>query len=94
MGCCNKVYDERPISRPRFLAGLFVITAAHAFVLGLLTLGAPFSARYRKVLPGWRAYSRDVLRSCRAREGFRVGAAPVAACDCGYRPPEPPREAP
>ena len=88
MGCCNKVYDEKPISRSRWIAGLFVVVAAHVFVGVLLTLGAPFSARYRKALAGWRGYSRDVLRACLAKEGFTVGRAAVEACECGYRPPE------
>ena len=85
MGCCNKVLDDRPISRLRWLAGLGVMLAAHGFVLMLLTLGAPFSYRYRKVRAGWLAYSRDVLRSCWAKEGFVVGSVPVPPCDCGQR---------
>jgi hypothetical protein len=91
MGCCNKVLDERPISRLRWWAGMCVMLASHAFVWALLTLGAPFSPRYRKLRDGWRAYSRDVLRSCLAKEGFRVGAAPPPPCDCGYRAPDGPR---
>jgi hypothetical protein len=86
MGCCNKAYDERPIPRLRFWAGLAVMVSAHAFVLVLLTLGAPFSARYRKVRAGWRVYSREVLRSCWAREGFRVGASPDHDAPCTCRP--------
>jgi hypothetical protein len=90
MGCCNKVYEDRPISRLRYVAGMCLLLASHAFVRVLLTLGAPFSPRYRKLLPAWRSYSREVLRSCRAREGFRVGGAANAACECEGRPTEGP----
>ena len=92
MGCCNKVHEERPISRLRWWTGLGVMAASHGFVLCLLTLGAPFSARYRKVRRGWKVYSRDTLRSCWNQEGFRVGTAELATCDLAQRPAERPRE--
>ncbi len=76
-----EVRDPQAIPRWRYLAGMLVILSAHAFVSLLLWVGAPFSARYRKVRPGWRAYSRDVLRGCLDREGFRVGAAPTPGRD-------------
>jgi hypothetical protein len=81
MGCCNKKPTDRPVGRLRFLAGLVFFLAAEGGVLLFLALGSLVSTRCRRVLPFYRAFATDRVRSVWRREGFSVGTAPACAPD-------------
>lgn len=84
MGCCNKVHEDKPISRARYVAGLCLFVSVQSVVMAGLAAGGLVSSRCRNVRSFHRAWTADRLRSIRAHEGFRVGNE-VKACDgaCG-----------
>lgn len=72
MGCCNKTHSGKPISRRRYYGGLAVLGGAQAGALVLVHgLAVPFP-RYRKVLPMFRSYLKDTLKSAIKRERIIV----------------------
>ncbi len=72
MGCCNKEPTERPLARWRYHGARTLLVLVHGAFLVLLAVGALFNRRYRRVLPFYRAYSRETLRSVGARERICV----------------------
>jgi hypothetical protein len=73
MGCCNKVHEDKPISRTRYVAGVCLFAGVQGAVLAGLAAGSLVSARCRNVRSFHRAWAADRWRSIRAHEGFRVG---------------------
>jgi hypothetical protein len=81
MGCCNKVYEERPVSRLRYLAGLGLVCGAHGAFLAWIAARGVAQPRYRKLLRGYSRYSADVVLSVWRRERILIGA-PRDQDDC------------
>lgn len=73
MGCCNKEADLRPIGKARYYGGLALLGAVQAGMLVAVHALAVPSARYRKLLPFYRAYAADTLRGVWRRDDIRVG---------------------
>ena len=84
MGCCNKVYEERPVSRARYVAGLGLVCGAHGAFLAWIALRGLAQPRYRKLLRGYSRYSIDVIRGVWNRERILVGEA-GRGDDCALR---------
>lgn len=76
LGCCNKRYEERAVSRARFVCGLVLMGGVHGAFLVLLAVASPFVPRCRKVLPGYATFTVDALRSVLRRDRIRVGRMP------------------
>lgn len=73
MGCCNKTIDGLPISRSRYWFGSIGIGCVLLGLLTWLTLLSPLVPRYRRILPFYREYARDVWSGVRLRDRIRVG---------------------
>jgi hypothetical protein len=89
MGCCNKRYDERPVGRVRYTAGLVMMAGVHGAFLAGLAVASPFVPRCRKILPGYWAFTVDVLRGVVRRDRILVGSRPPSPavpddpfCEC------------
>jgi len=83
MGCCNKEHSGEPISRARYWGGLLVLSGAQAGALvALYGLSVPFP-RYRRVIPFFKAYAKDTIKSAIDKERITVaGEAPrEEACE-------------
>lgn len=85
MGCCNKTMDGKPISPLRYWGGTAVIAAVHGGLLAFLTVGALLVPRYRRVLPFYRAYTRDTLRGIWNRERIRLVGECARNPECELR---------
>lgn len=86
MGCCNKKLDGKPVSRARYWAGTTFLVAVHSGLLGFMTAASVVVPRYRRVLPFYRAYSRETLRGILARDRIRLVGECERNAECELRP--------
>ncbi|NOZ02601.1 MAG: hypothetical protein GXP54_12025 [Deltaproteobacteria bacterium] len=82
MGCCNKTVNGIPIKRSRYWIGTLFIGFVLAGLLTYLTLLAPFVRRYRRMLPFYRAYARDVFSSILRRDRILLEGEEPEFTDC------------
>lgn len=83
MGCCNKKVEEIPVSRLRYAAGLVLLCAVEVAALGALAAAGLLRPHYRRVVPFYVEYAREVTRSVLRRERILVGTPPACPCEVG-----------
>jgi len=82
MGCCNKNVDGIPIRRSRYWFGTLLIGFVLAGLLTYMTLLSPLVRRYRRVLPFYRAYARDVFSGILRRDRVLIKGEKPEYSDC------------
>lgn len=82
MGCCNKTIDGTPIGRARYWIGTVFIGFVLVGLLTFMTLLSPVIRRYRRVLPFYRAYARDVFSGILRRDRILLEGEEPEYSDC------------